>query len=72
MVNINLRLFAIISWITVHLGRNPMNGGSPPSDKSVMNSRNLVVAFLFTIVVWFTNEILNDLATAVTDDVSSE
>jgi hypothetical protein len=24
----------INSWITAHLGKNPINGGKPPSDKS--------------------------------------
>jgi hypothetical protein len=27
---INLRLFMINSWITVHFGKNPINGGKPP------------------------------------------
>jgi hypothetical protein len=54
----------ISSWITVHFGKNPMNGGNPPSDNSVVNNKNVVAVLLFTNIVWFTNEMLNDLAIA--------
>ena len=27
-------LFVIMAWITIHFGRNPRNGGSPPKDNS--------------------------------------
>jgi hypothetical protein len=69
---INLRLFMINSWIMVHLGRNPINGGKPPSDKSVVNSKIFVAVLLFTVIVWLTNEMLNDLVIITTDNVNSE
>jgi hypothetical protein len=31
-------LFVIIAWITIHFGRNPRNGGSPPRDNSDVNN----------------------------------
>jgi hypothetical protein len=71
-VIINMRLFAIISWITIHFGRNPMNGGNPPSDSSVVNRMNFTVALSFMVIVWFTNEILFDFAMMVTVDVNME
>jgi hypothetical protein len=67
-----MRLFAIISWITIHFGKKPMNGGNPPSDNSVVNRMNFTVALSFTVIVWFTNEILFDLAIMVTVDVNME
>jgi len=30
-------LFVIMAWITIHFGRNPRNGGSPPKDNSDVN-----------------------------------
>lgn len=27
------------SWITIHLGKNPINGGTPPKDKTIMSRR---------------------------------
>jgi hypothetical protein len=52
----DLRLFVISSWITVHFGKNPINGRKPPSDKSVMNNKNLVAILLLTVIGWFTTE----------------
>jgi hypothetical protein len=71
-VMINLRLFMINSWITVHLGRNPINGGKPPSDISVVNSKNFVAVLWFAVIVWLTNETLNNLAIVTTGDVNIE
>jgi len=33
-------LFVIMAWITIHFGRNPKNGGSPPKDNSYVNIMN--------------------------------
>jgi hypothetical protein len=52
---VNLRLFMISSWITVNFGKNPVNGGKPPNDSSVVNSKNLIAAPLFTVIACFTN-----------------
>jgi hypothetical protein len=51
---------------------NPINGGSPPSDSIDLNSNNLVVASLFTVIVWLRNDMLNDLVIVVTVNVSKE
>jgi hypothetical protein len=49
-------LFIIIAWIAIHLGRNPRNGGKPPSDSSDVNIMNFVsVASLFVIRIWLIN-----------------
>lgn len=37
-----IMLFIIINWITSHLGKNPRNGGKPPSDNNVVNRINFV------------------------------
>lgn len=35
--HVNLKLFKINIWIIIHLGRNPKNGGNPPSDKILID-----------------------------------
>jgi hypothetical protein len=40
----------IINWITVHFGKNPMNGGRSPNDSSVVNRICFTVLLLFTVV----------------------
>jgi hypothetical protein len=62
----------ISSWITVHFGKNSIIGGKPPSDESVVNNKNFVAVLLFTVIVWFTNEMLYDLAIVTTDNVNSK
>lgn len=32
IVGVMMLLLFIISWIIIHLGRNPVSGGRPPSD----------------------------------------
>jgi hypothetical protein len=44
--------------MTAHFGKNPINGGSPPSDKRVVNRTNLVVVFLAVDIAWLINEML--------------
>ena len=45
-------LFVIIAWITIHFGRKPRNGGSPPKDRSDVNIMNFIsVASLLVIKV---------------------
>lgn len=67
-----VKLFTIIVWITIHFGRNPIKGGSPPSDKRVVNNMNLMDDFLFPVITWLMNEILNNLVIVVMVSVSSE
>jgi len=40
-------LFVIIAWITIHSGRNPRNGGSPPRDNSDVNIINFIRGGVF-------------------------
>jgi len=55
-------LFVIMAWITIHFGRNPRNGGSPPKDRSDVNSINFIsVISLFVIIVWLINETPDNL-----------
>lgn len=50
-------LFMIIAWITIHFGRNPRKGGSPPRDSSDVNIINFTrVVSLFVIMVWLMND----------------
>lgn len=30
-----VKLFFVSSWMVIHLGRKPVNGGNPPTDRSV-------------------------------------
>jgi len=42
-----------MAWITIHFGRKPRNGGSPPRDRSDVNIMNCIsVASLLVIRVW--------------------
>jgi hypothetical protein len=35
-------VFVVNAWMVIHFGRNPRNGGSPPSDNSDVNFMNFV------------------------------
>jgi len=55
-------LFVIIAWITIHFGKNPRNGGSPPKDNNDVNIMNFIsVAPLFVIMVWLINDAPDNL-----------
>lgn len=36
--------------ITIHLGKNPMKGGSPPKDKKFSSNENLICLVLFMML----------------------
>jgi uncharacterized RDD family membrane protein YckC len=73
IVAIDIMLLLIIAWMVIHFGRNPRNGGSPPSDSSVMNIMIFAVTFfLFVIITWLMNDKLNGLIMVTTVVVSSE
>lgn len=73
IVAIGVILFIIISWITIHLGRNPRNGGNPPSDSSDVNIMNFVsIASLFVKRVWLINDTLDSLMADSTVSTSVE
>lgn len=40
-------------WITIHLGKNPKKGGSPPKDKRRKNEQNWIERGIDTLVKWF-------------------
>ena len=35
-------LFSTKAWITIHFGKNPKNGGSPPSESKFRRKRILI------------------------------
>lgn len=39
--------FFVISWIIIHLGMNPVRGGSPPRDSNVVRVRAVIRGILF-------------------------
>jgi hypothetical protein len=66
-------LFVIIAWITIHFGRNPRNGGSPPRDSSEVNIVNFIsAASLFVIMVWLMNDIPDSLMAETTVSANVE
>jgi len=51
-----------MAWITIHFGRNPRKGGSPPKDNNDVYIFNLIVVIsLFVIIVWLINDTLDSL-----------
>jgi len=55
-------LYVIMAWITIHFGRKPRNGGSPPRDSSDVNIMNFIsVTSLFVIMVWLINDASDSL-----------
>ena len=66
-------LFVIIAWITIHFGKNPRNGGSPPKDNSYVNIMNFIsVVSLFVIMVWLINDAPDSLIADTTFSVRVE
>lgn len=58
--------FFVSSWIIIHFGKNPVNGGSPPSDNSKIISIVVRKGVLFhscerdrVVVVLFRFKIMN-------------
>lgn len=57
----NILEFIILS-ITIHLGKNPKNGGNPPKEKKFINKQNLKTNLLFKVKkIWFKWNKLNIL-----------
>jgi hypothetical protein len=66
-------LFVIIAWMTIHFGRNPRNGGSPPRDSSEVNIINFIsVVSLFVIMVWLINDVPDSLMADTTVSANVE
>ena len=51
IVGITIRLFFVISWMIIHLGRNPDRGGSPPIDRSMVVIRVARSGMVFHVCV---------------------
>jgi hypothetical protein len=47
IVGIKIRSFFVSSSIMIHFGRNPVSGGSPPSDSSEMSSIRVITGVTF-------------------------
>jgi hypothetical protein len=63
----------IIAWITIHFGRNPRNGGSPPKDNNDENIMNLInVASLFVNMVWLIKDTPDNLIADTTVSTNVE
>jgi len=66
-------LFVIMAWITIHFGRKPRNGVSPPRDSSDVNIMNFIsVVSLFVIMVWLINDAPGSLIADTTVSASVE
>ena len=66
-------LFVITAWITIHFGRKPRNGGSPPRDRSDVNIMNFIsVASLLVIRVWLIKDTPESLIAETTVNASIE
>jgi len=66
-------LFVIMAWITIHFGRKPRNGGSPPKDRSDVNIMNFIsVASLLVIMVWLIKDTPESLIAETTVNASIE
>ena len=40
---------SIIDWITIHFGKNPMNGGRPPRQRNIFMNRDQTVCVNYVI-----------------------
>ena len=68
-----VKLFVIMASITIHFGRKPRNGGSPPRDSNDVNIMNFInVASLFVIMVWLINGTADNLIAETTVSASVE
>lgn len=46
-VGIMMLLFFVSSWMIIHLGRNPVSGGRPPSDNIIARMEEVTRGVLF-------------------------
>jgi hypothetical protein len=47
IVGIKVRLIFVSLLMIIHFGRNPVSGGSPPSDKSEISSIRVITGVIF-------------------------
>lgn len=61
-ISIKIEFIPLIDWMTIHLGRNPKNGGNPPKDSKEINILNLIKGdWLKKENIWFKWKNLNKL-----------
>ena len=59
--------------MTIHFGKNPRNGGSPPKDNKDVNIMNFIsLVSLFVIIVWLINDTPDNLIADTTVSASVE
>jgi len=59
--------------MTIHLGKNPRNGGSPSNDSNDVNIMNFIsVVSLFVNMVWLINDTPDSLMADTTASASVE
>jgi len=46
------KLLFVISWIKIHFGINPVNGGRPPKDNRDKNVINFTDGEAFLLLIW--------------------
>lgn len=46
-VGMMMLLFFVSSWMIIHLGRNPVSGGRPPSDNIIVRMDAVIKGVLF-------------------------
>lgn len=52
-INVKIKkLFFNRKLITIHFGKNPMNGGNPPNERKLIISDILIMLFKLTINNW--------------------
>lgn len=56
-------LFLVSSWIIIHLGMNPVNGGRPPSDSKIRSARTVISGILFDR--WDRDKVLDELYSSI-------
>lgn len=62
-----------MAWITIHLGRNPRNGGRPPNERSDVNIMNFInVVSLFVSMVWLMKDAPDNLMADTTVNANVE
>lgn len=54
-------MFIIKKLITIHLGKNPINGGNPPKERKLIKIEILIIEFIFIINNWLIKNIFNKL-----------
>lgn len=67
----NCKLWWHEFWIIIHLGKNPRNGGKPPSDIRLIARKNLIVGDVHLKEIWLEcwEDILKKIRRMVADKI---